>query len=353
MSNAHAALRRASCLLAWYDDQDVVLENFVSGRQCVVHPALLPVLASLTQPQPYGELIARLGAGSTPIVEQLIDQHVLLATGTAMDVRDAAIDGHWQWGLNARYFHFSTAQTQFSTNLEQEHIELREMASRIPQPRPFKTYGGEGFPVAAEQLPQVDFFDVLRRRRTGRKFRRTSLPRAALSSLLEAVWGVSMSLHDNDVGPITLKTSPSGGARHPTEAYFAALRVEDVPPGIYHFDGLRNVAELLRSPMLEDEVVQACAGQPWVADASVVFFMTSVVERSTWKYKNSHAYRVLLLDAGHLGQTFHLVCTALGLSPWTSAAFDTAAVERLIGIDGVAEVAIYTAACGIAANTAE
>ena len=65
-----------------------------------------------------------------------------------------------------------------------------------------------------------------------------------------------------------------------------------------------------------------------------------------WKYEHAHALRVLLLDAGHLGQTFHLVCTALGLGPFTSAAFNALQVTEELGLDGIQEVAIYAAAVG-------
>jgi len=77
--------------------------------------------------------------------------------------------------------------------------------------------------------------------------------------------------------------------------------------------------------------------------------MTAVTERSMWKYPNSHAYRVLLLDAGHLGQTFHLVCTQLGLAPFTTAATDDLAIEETLGLDGVSEFPIYAAATGLPA----
>jgi nitroreductase len=54
--------------------------------------------------------------------------------------------------------------------------------------------------------------------------------------------------------------------------------------------------------------------------------MTAILERTMWKYALSHAYRVIFLDAGHLGQTFHLVCTKLGLAPFTTAATEEAAI---------------------------
>jgi SagB-type dehydrogenase family enzyme len=75
--------------------------------------------------------------------------------------------------------------------------------------------------------------------------------------------------------------------------------------------------------------------------------MTAVIERSSWKYRHSHAYRVLYLDAGHLGQTFQLVCTYLGLGPCTFAATHNRLIERELGLDGVSEIVIYTAAVGV------
>jgi SagB-type dehydrogenase family enzyme len=75
--------------------------------------------------------------------------------------------------------------------------------------------------------------------------------------------------------------------------------------------------------------------------------MTAIVARSMWKYKQAQAYRVMQLDAGHLGRTFHLVCTALGLAPFTTAATDDLAIERELELDRVSENAIYTAATGL------
>ena len=74
--------------------------------------------------------------------------------------------------------------------------------------------------------------------------------------------------------------------------------------------------------------------------------MTSVLARSMWKYRHAHAYRVVLLDAGHLGQTFHLVCTALRVGPFTSSGLHESAIEADLGIDGISEIPVYAAATG-------
>jgi hypothetical protein len=54
----------------------------------------------------------------------------------------------------------------------------------------------------------------------------------------------------------------------------------------------------------------------------------------------------MFLDAGHLGQTFHLVCTNIGLAPFTTAAIQGSEVEDLLDVDGIGELAVYAAAVG-------
>ena len=127
-------------------------------------------------------------------------------------------------------------------------------------------------------------------------------------------------------------------------------QVDGIHTGIYHYAPREHQLALIRSAPLEQlasEAVGWFANQPWVADACVVFLMTSVLERSMWKYRHSHAYRVVLLDAGHLGQTFHIVCTALGLGPFTSSGICESAIERALGIDGIREIPVYAGATGV------
>ena len=163
-------------------------------------------------------------------------------------------------------------------------------------------------------------------------------------------WGQTRALSFRRTGVFVVKTSPSGGARHPIETYPVVLAVRGVEPGVYHYSVKQNSLIPLRLGRFAELVVEMCSSQLWVRDAAAVFFMTAVIERSTWKYPHSHAYRVLQLDAGHLGQTFHLVCTRLGLGPFTFAATRNKMIERVLGLDGVSEIVIYTAAVGVPAS---
>jgi SagB-type dehydrogenase family enzyme len=255
------------------------------------------------------------------------------------------VDSIWRWGVEARHFHYATQTVRFEHQPELERETLRSQSDT--RPNPYKNYGR-----SAVDLPEAfgsrrgELWDALRSRRTTRRFDEQSITLTELSTVVLWTWGKQALLRDPDLGEYLLKTSPSGGARHPIEVYPIISRVEGVEPGIYHYSAEHHALERLGGLPTGAQLIDLCGGQPWIADAAAVFFMTAVVARSMWKYTSSHAYRVVLLDAGHLGQTFHLVCTTIGLAPFTTAALQGTAIETLLGLDGVSEIAIYAAAMG-------
>jgi nitroreductase len=58
---------------------------------------------------------------------------------------------------------------------------------------------------------------------------------------------------------------------------------------------------------------------------------------------------VVLLDAGHLCQTFCLAATRMGLAPFSTAALKDSLIEQDLGIDGISESVLYVAGIGLAA----
>jgi hypothetical protein len=54
----------------------------------------------------------------------------------------------------------------------------------------------------------------------------------------------------------------------------------------------------------------------------------------------------VLLDAGHLCQTFCLLATWLDLAPFCTMALADSAIERALGIDGISESVLYAAGVG-------
>jgi SagB-type dehydrogenase family enzyme len=184
-------------------------------------------------------------------------------------------------------------------------------------------------------------------RRTHRRFSNKELTLETVSQLLSLVWGVTGYLHSAIFGNLPLKTSPSGGARHPGEVYLVSLRVRGLKRGLYHYHPVHHHVEQISENATRGQASRYCAYQGYVKNAAALFLMTAVFERAMWKYRHPRAYRVVLLDAGHLCQTFCLVATWLGLAPFCTAALKDTLIEKDLGIDGIRESVLYVAGVGL------
>jgi SagB-type dehydrogenase family enzyme len=129
--------------------------------------------------------------------------------------------------------------------------------------------------------------------------------------------------------------------------YVISLRLDGLARGIYHYHPVYHRLEQIRSGVTAADASRYCARQSYVGKAAALFVMTAVFPRMMWKYRNARAYRVVLLDAGHLCQTFCLVATWLGLAPFCTAALKDSLIEHDLGIDGVRESVIYVAGLGL------
>ena len=195
-------------------------------------------------------------------------------------------------------------------------------------------------------------YDALSDRRTTRSFEPGgALPLEHLAILLYEVFGCrAYATMHSDV--ITLrKSSPSAGGLHPVEAYPLIRHVEGIVPGLYHYRVREHVLELV-TPLERDEaagaITEITAGQRWLDSAAAALVLTVRFARSFWKYRRSPtAYATLLMDAGHLSQTFYLVCADLGLGAFLTNVVDTAACEKLLRLDGLAEGALAVLCCGL------
>lgn len=205
------------------------------------------------------------------------------------------------------------------------------------------------------RLPAVvhdsEFQQLLHLRRTTRSFDATRpVTELELATLLRSVWGAHgwAPLAHRDTA--VRKTSPSGGGLHPVEVYPFVRNVEGVEPGIYHYR--TDDHELVRLTALDAGAClklleRATAGQWYFADADVAFVMTARFARSFWKYRrHAKILRAILLEAGHLSQTFYLLCTQLGLGPYITAAIDDAELERALELDPLFEAPLAVCGCG-------
>ncbi len=211
------------------------------------------------------------------------------------------------------------------------------------RPVPYKQYSdaSESYPLPRDPLPRgSEFWQVLERRRSERRFTDTALTEHDLHLLLFATQGVTA-----EAGPYLFRTAPSAGGLFPIETYIFANRVEKLPQGIYHLNVVQNSLELLRQQDFSAPLSRAALGQSMVAESAATFIWSAVIERSKWKYKE-RAYRYIYLDAGHIGQNLYLAATALGHGCCTIGAFFDDEVNQIIGVDGKEETAVYMGVAG-------
>jgi putative peptide maturation dehydrogenase len=210
-------------------------------------------------------------------------------------------------------------------------------------------------PPAVTPLPRGSrrgqLYNALLRRKTSRAFDRDGQMTAdQLATILANVWGCHGLAELGEGVAMLKKTSPSGGGLHPIEVYPLVRDVEGVESGLYHYGVRDHVLELISTLTGEDVeqlVGEFTAGQTYFQEAAVLFVMAGRFDRTFWKYRDHvRAYAVLLMDAGHLSQTFYLVCTELGLGAFVTAAINGANIEERLGLDGYKQGALVICGCG-------
>lgn len=347
-------LRSARCQAAYWDRGGLRIVNYLSRATFAANPIVIEVLGYFLKPRTVREALLEFDT-YTPesvgeVILKLTAAGLLLECDSPEAARDALIDSSWKPWLPEGAYHFLTKDAPYAPGDWTTARKLRAIR-RTPQPPQFKiTEGGELISLPATDREKDSFFETLHARRTRREFSRAPALLESISKLLQTTWGVQGYIESKYLGPLPLKTSPSAGARHPIEVYLLALRVKGLDRGLYHYDARVHALARISSGASARKARAYCADQPYAAGAAALFIMTAVFARTMWKYRHPRAYRVILLDAGHLGQTFCLTATRLGLAALSTAALNDTLIERDLGIDGISESVIYVTACGMPAG---
>ena len=265
--------------------------------------------------------------------------------------------------VRAQHWHGLAAVSHFSSRWEGidaagEVVEagldtgpaLRERFG--PPPAANHDVAGNGEAIMLDRPQRTPLDDLLDARGTCRNFDTgTPMERAAFAKVLDRTFGVRGNARIADDFDVVKKTSPSGGAMHPTEPYLIVRSVDGIAPGLYHYRASEHALQPLpfdmrnlppgaerhpvsaRKTPLDYLAWIAVGGQQWFADAHALVVMAPRFARNFWKYRNhAKAYRVCILDVGHLSQTLLLTATELGLGAYITAAINEVDIERAFGL---------------------
>jgi SagB-type dehydrogenase family enzyme len=342
--------RRADSLLAYWREGRLCFHNFAARSTVAANPVAIDVLGFFDSWRTSQAAIAHLdrftAASVRRTIRELLVNHLLVSEGSPEASKDSRITREWSTWLPEAGFHFSTKNAPYVPS-DWTPEQRRGTLPSTPQPAKFKSIkGAPQMTLPARSFPDGEFMRVLTGRRTHREFANQPVALQSVSELLSLVWGVTGYLDTSLFGKLPRKTSPSAGARHPGEVYLMALRVRGLKRGLYHYHPTRHSLETVRDGATAEKASQYCAGADHVRQAAALFLMTAVFQRNRWKYWHPRAYRSVLLDAGHLCQTFCLVATWLGLAPFCTAALKDTLIEEDLGIDGIRESVLYVAGVG-------
>lgn len=158
-----------------------------------------------------------------------------------------------------------------------------------------------------------------------------------LSGIL-AMTSMPTALLPHSGGGQALRSTPSAGALYPTEIYASCKDILDIEDGLYHFEPIEGTLRQIRKGDPTGRL-KAIVDPPESGLPRLTIFLTAIVFRSAWKYRD-RSYRYHLLDTGHVLESLLLALDAFGVSGKVSMDFRDEQAHPFLGIDGAREFAL-------------
>ncbi|WP_369978453.1 putative peptide maturation dehydrogenase [Xanthomonas bundabergensis] len=331
----------------------------LSGKRIPLSPEALAIVASLPGNAwiDAGEVM-RTHACDASFIDRMIQDEIVLcdvADSRSADILagEATLETVG-WHPLASVYHRMTAWSgvvgdegsrEHGNAAERARLD-KHIATHGPLPAHFpKRQDGIGSVALPAEPLQGGVADVLRARRTTRHFDRTRP--LALAELSRMLFGTFGAIAAEEIAPghvAVRRTSPSGGSLHPIEAYPLIIDVEGLTPGFYHYESdthrLIKIIDLTQADA-RTLAAELTIGQTYFADCSALVFHVARLDRHHWKYRrHPKAYKAVLLDSGHLSQTFYLLAAERDLGAFYTAAVNDVDAGRLLTLDPLATMVI-------------
>ena len=280
-----------------------------------------------------------------------LDQ-ILFCTGILLD--NSYEPDPWKWDDLSKIFHIGTKDLAGGevplTTMEwaQHYVTQCQEAMDRPCPPPHRLANLQ--PEDMISLPDPRNNNALNghgglkqsllNRKTCRSFEDTSVSLDDISCILYLCLGY-LSERETDVNKLApamfraRRSSPSGGGLSASEGYLYAYNIRELDPGFYYYDPQKHALKFLSRP--REPLGAYLQGQHFVDNLPFGVFITSRLDKMWWKYRHSQAYRVSLLEVGHISQTLQLCATSLGMKTWLTAALTEYKIEKVLCLPDLSE----------------
>ncbi|MFI8265051.1 MULTISPECIES: SagB/ThcOx family dehydrogenase [unclassified Streptomyces] len=156
-----------------------------------------------------------------------------------------------------------------------------------------------------------------------------------LSLLMDVCFGERTRRPFAVQGEFLRKAVPSGGARHPTEAFVALFPGSGVEPGVYHYNVAHHRLDLLRAGDHSADFREASFDlfDKFHSEPFGLIVFSSLVERAMWRYRDARSARAPFIDVGHTLMAYRTVIQRLGVGGYTYQKFSDERIASLLGIN--------------------
>lgn len=237
-------------------------------------------------------------------------------------------------------YHENSKTNRYDAPLPNEEVRQRMLDSWPSLPY-------QGYPTVALPAPaplDLNLSQAILGRHTARALAPGPISLERLAALLHYSYGQTRDLTAEGY-PRPFRVVPSGGALFPLEVYFHTSRVTGLAPGWYHYSAAENALHCLQAGDDSRRLADALVQQNLALDASIVFVISAMFNRATFKYRE-RGYRFCLIEAGHVAQNLCLVGQALELGVVPIGGFIDRQVDALLSLDGLLHSTLYMVAVG-------
>lgn len=336
-----------------------VLETPMGYAQVKLHSKLaLALWSDLSQPRSCTELSQLVEGLSEDAVSQFVN--LLLAaqlvfavdeTGRLPEETDLALA---QWEFHDLLFHSRSRLGRHDNPWGKTH-RFEGVIDPLPPVKPAMSEAPIPlYKPDLDQLNQADppFSRVLEDRKSIREMAESPITEQQLGEFLYRTARVKQIYYD-DLGGVTFRPFPGGGALHGLEIYPVIDRCADIPSGLYHYEPLEHQLSKVSD---RNHYVDILLDMAWfqIKKASrppVLFTIAARFQRFQWKY-SSMAYALILKDVGCLYQTMYLVAAAMGLAPCALGGGHSDVFALATGLNYYAETSVGGFVLGIPASAA-
>lgn len=227
----------------------------------------------------------------------------------------------------AEDYHFSSRNNKGYKFLKNEHlVHYREDILKLKS-RSYVEYLGDGI-----QLPEPSILndyslkDALYNRKSQRNFNGSPIDLQKISNIL---------YYSNGYRSIekAQKFIPSSGGLNSVELFVMILNSESIPKGIYYYDPKEHTLMNVHYGDFSIWAKEHVFYQDEYSYASCIIILTSMVGKLSMKY-GLRAYRLSLLDVGHVSQNIYMLSAANNVQACASAGFIDDELDQALNLDG-------------------